>query len=52
MREKASVLESTLQESRRAYMQLDEVYKGIVDKAQSDKTQAIKQCERLYLAKL
>ena len=33
-------------------MQLDETYKGIIEKAQNDKNTAIKQCEKTYNSKI
>ena len=33
-------------------MQLDETYKGIIEKAQNDKNTAIKQCEKTYKSKI
>jgi uncharacterized protein (DUF169 family) len=48
LKEKCLTLEAVLQESRRAYQQLDETYKGLVEKAQSDKANAVKQCEKSY----
>ena len=45
-------MEAALHESRRAYLQLDDTYKGLVEKAQADKGSAIKQCERSYQVKI
>ena len=33
-------------------MQLDETYKGIIEKAQNEKITAIKQCEKTYNSKI
>lgn len=52
LKEKCLSLEAVLQESRRAYQQLDETYKGLVEKAQSDKASAVKQCEKSYQVKI
>jgi len=41
-----------LQESKRAYLQLDETYKGLIEKAQSEKVNAVKQCEKTYSGKI
>lgn len=41
-KEKQSTYETMLQESKRAYMQLDETYKGLIDKAQAEKVSSLK----------
>lgn len=51
-KEKQLTYEEMLQESKRAYIQLDENYKSIVDKLQNEKTVAIKQFEKTYQAKI
>lgn len=51
-KEKIASYEAMLQESKRAYMQLDETYKGIIEKAQNEKISAIKQCEKTYNSKI
>jgi hypothetical protein len=51
-KEKQQTYEAMLQESKRAYLQLDETYKGMIDKAQSEKVQALKQCEKSYQVKI
>jgi hypothetical protein len=51
-KEKQQAVEGMLQESQRAYMQLDETYKGLIERAQSEKAQALKQCEKSYQVKI
>ena len=41
-----------LQESKRAYIQLDETYKGLIDKALNEKAAAIKASEKSYQVKV
>lgn len=51
-KEKQSTYEAMLQESKRAYTQLDDTYKGLIEKAQNEKVSALKQCEKTYQAKI
>jgi len=51
-RERQAKYEAMLQESKRAYLQLDETYKGLIEKAQSEKVNAVKQCEKTYSGKI
>jgi len=41
-----------LQESKRAYIQLDETYKGLIEKALNEKSTAIKASEKSYQVKI
>ena len=51
-KEKQLTYEEMLQESKRAYVQLDENYKSIIEKLQTEKTSGIKQFERTYQSKI
>lgn len=48
IKERHLTYEEMLQESRRAYVQLDEHYKSIVEKLQQEKTTTLKQFEKTY----
>ncbi|TNV81401.1 hypothetical protein FGO68_gene12164 [Halteria grandinella] len=51
-KEKQQTYEAMLQESKRAYVQLDETYKGLIEKAIAEKATALKQCEKSYQIKI
>ena len=51
-KEKQLTYEEMLQESKRAYVQLDESYKSILDKMQQEKAATIKQFEKTYQQKI
>ena len=51
-KEKIASYENMLKESKVAYMQLDDTYKGIIEKAQNEKIQAIKQHDKTYNTKI
>ncbi len=51
-KERQLTYEEMLQESKRAYMQLDDNYKALVEKLQNEKNNAIKQFEKTYQSKI